>query len=192
MILFNNLDKFFKNTSVIFVDSRVKKDNKITVDDLVFFVDKDNNISSINVLDNNKYLISNDSKFGTLNFESINKIEIAASKAGLKISNEPKFIYGLIKTRSAHPKSERLFVLEVLINDEKTIQIVTNTLDSHEGKVVVLALPGATTFAGTDILSGEMLGVKSEGMLTGYRTLGIDKDGLIFGTENEIGKDFVL
>lgn len=32
--------------------------------------------------------------------------------------------------------------------------------------------------------------VDSYGMLTGYKTLGIDKEGLIFGDSSEKGKDF--
>ncbi|WLP85485.1 TyrS-associated PheT N-terminal domain-related protein TapR [Mycoplasma seminis] len=190
MILFNNLNKTFTNTSVIFVDSRIKKTNQIAKDDLVFFVDENHNISSINVLDNNKYYISDETKFGYITSKTLDLIQQKANELNLILSNEPKFIYGLIKERKAHPKSERLFVLQVHISPEKEIQLVTNTLDSQEGKVVVLALPGSVTKAGTDVVAGEIMGVKSYGMLTGYQTLGFDKEGLIFGDASLIGKDF--
>ncbi|MHA3796204.1 TyrS-associated PheT N-terminal domain-related protein TapR [Mycoplasma sp. VS31B] len=190
MILFNNLDKVFKNTAVLFVDSKVKKVHQIKSEDLVFFVDENNKVSSINVLDNAKYYIPKDIKFGYINSDSEDLITKKAKELNLEISSEQKFIYGLIKERKQHPKSERLFVLQVEVGNGQVIQLVTNTLDSQEGKVVVLALPGSVTKAGTDVLEGEIMGVKSYGMLTGYQTLGFDKEGLIFGDESLIGKDF--
>ncbi|MFV8479676.1 TyrS-associated PheT N-terminal domain-related protein TapR [Mycoplasma sp. T193] len=192
MILFNNLDKVFKNTSVLFVDSRIKKVQQIKHEDLVFFVDEHNKVASINVLNNTKYYIPEDVKFGYLPQAGEDLIFAMAKELNLEISHDQKFIYGLIQERKAHPKSERLFVLKVQIRPEKSIQLVTNTLDSQEGKIVVLALPGSTTFAGTDVLSGEMLNIASESMLTGYKTLGLEGDGLIFGEISQIGKDFKL
>ncbi|MFV8418265.1 TyrS-associated PheT N-terminal domain-related protein TapR [Mycoplasma sp. VS299A] len=192
MILFNNLDKVFKNTSVLFVDSRIKKVHQIKHEDLVFFVDDNNKVASINVLNNTKYYIPEDVKFGYLPQAGEDLIFGMAKELNLELAHDQKFIYGLIQERKAHPKSERLFVLKVQISPDSTIQLVTNTLDSQEGKVVVLALPGSTTFAGTDVLSGEMLNVASEGMLTGYKTLGLEGEGLIFGQVSQIGKDFKL
>ncbi|MFV8401302.1 TyrS-associated PheT N-terminal domain-related protein TapR [Mycoplasma sp. 005V] len=192
MILFNNLDKVFKNTAVLFVDSRIQKVHQIKHEDLVFFVDENNKVASINVLDNAKYYIPEDVKFGYLSPAGEDLIISVAKELNLEISHDQKFIYGLILERNAHPKSERLFVLKVQIANDKTIQLVTNTLDSQVGKVVVLALPGSTTFAGTDVLTGEMLSVASEGMLTGYKTLGLAGEGLIFGEVSQIGKDFKL
>ncbi|WP_416756313.1 TyrS-associated PheT N-terminal domain-related protein TapR [Mycoplasma aquilae ATCC BAA-1896] len=192
MILFNNLDKVFKNTSVLFVDSRIQKVHQIKHEDLVFFVDQDNKVASINVLNNAKYYIPEDVKFGYLPQAGEDLILAMAKELNLELVHDQKFIYGLIQERKAHPKSERLFVLKVQISPDSSIQLVTNTLDSQEGKVVVLALPGSTTLAGTDVLSGEMLNVASQGMLTGYKTLGLEGEGLIFGQVSQIGKDFKL
>ncbi|UUM20453.1 hypothetical protein NPA13_00265 [Mycoplasma sp. 2045] len=192
MILFNNLDKSFSNVSIIFVDSRVSKTQKIQLDNMIIFSDDNKKIHSINLLDNKLLDIEPSSKFGALNAEQIAKLSSVLVKNGFALENEPKIIYGLITKRENHPKSEKLFVLEVLINKETNehIQLVTNTLDSQEGKVVVLSLPGSTVFSGLEVLEGEMLNVKSYGMLSGYRTLGIDREGLIFGTSEQIGKDF--
>ncbi|QNM93950.1 hypothetical protein H9M94_01605 [Mycoplasma sp. Pen4] len=190
MIVFNNLNNAFKNTSIIFIDAQVKTTKFVGNNDLLFLVDDNNKVGSVNVLNNEIFNIDPNSKYGALNQLQKDILTQRASDLGLTISDEPKFIYGKIIARDNHPKSEKLFVLQIEIAQDKAIQLVTNTLDSEVNKVVVLALPGSTTFAGTNVLSGELLGVKSFGMLTGHRTLDFDKDGLIFGTDDKIGKDF--
>ncbi|WP_426461208.1 TyrS-associated PheT N-terminal domain-related protein TapR [Mycoplasma hafezii] len=192
MLTFNNLNNFFKNISIIYVDQKIHNTKQITTDKLIFFVDENNKVNSINCLDNEWLGIEPNVKFGRLTSAQIELLETKAKELGLEIRPIQQFIFGEILKRDVHPKSQKLFVLEVLINQEtqQKIQLVTNTLDSAEGKVVVLALPGATTFAGTPILNGKVMDVSSYGMLTGYRTLGIDKDGLIFGEANQIGKEF--
>ncbi|QGZ97958.1 hypothetical protein GE118_04100 [Mycoplasma sp. NEAQ87857] len=192
MILVNNINETFKNTAIILVDSRINATNQVKWNDLIFFVDKENNVESINVLDSAKYNLNLDKKFYSLDDSTYVNISQIASDLGLKIKNEPKFIYGEVLSRETHPKSQKLFVLQVKINDNQTIQIVTNTLDSTVGSVLVLALPGSFTFKGMRIIENKVLNVDSFGMLTGYQTLGIDKEGLIFGTHTDIGKDFNL
>lgn len=49
---------------------------------------------------------------------------------------------------------------------------------------------GSTTFSGKDILEGKVLDINSPGMVVSYRTLGINRDGLIFGTKDDIGEEF--
>ncbi|TDV24268.1 tRNA-binding protein [Mycoplasmopsis mustelae] len=190
MIICNNLNTFFKNTSVIFVDCTFKPTKKIQIDDFLFFVDEKNNVVSINLLNNKALNISETQKFFALNSKQKQKLFDITIKNNLKISDKPKFIYGKILSRFPHPKSEKLFVLSVDIKQSNPIQIITNTLDSLPEKIVVLALPGSTTYDGTKILEGKLLDLDSYGMLTGYNTLGLKGDGLIFGKINDMGKDF--
>ncbi|WP_036452068.1 TyrS-associated PheT N-terminal domain-related protein TapR [Mycoplasma buteonis] len=194
MLIANNLNTFFQNHSIIFVDSKIKATKQITTDKAIFFVDENNQIQSINWLDNSVLKISKDQKYFSLNLEQEEIVKQYAKENNLSLNIISQFVYGRILSRNVHPKSEKLFVLEVLIDtkENKTVTLVTNTLDSQEGKVVVLARPGATTFMGTSVLTGKVLDVTSEGMLTGYKTLGKEKEGLIFGTEEQIGKEYLI
>ncbi|MBN4083473.1 hypothetical protein JXZ92_01385 [Mycoplasma sp. CSL10137] len=192
MIICNVLNENFANTSIVFVNSNIKKINKIYGDKIVFFVDENKNVSSINILDNKKYFIENNNKFFRLSSEQINIIKDEANKLGLVIKPIKMFQYGKILKRTIHEKSNKLFVLEVNFNEEKTTQIITNTLDTLEGKVCVFARIGATTFSGLEILSGKVMNIESNGMVTSYKTLGIERDGLIFGDETQVGQEFDL
>ncbi|MCU4706525.1 TyrS-associated PheT N-terminal domain-related protein TapR [Mycoplasma sp. CSL7503-lung] len=192
MIICNVLNENFANTSIVFVNSNIKKINKIYGDKIVFFVDENKNVSSINILDNKKYFIENNNKFFRLSSEQINIIKDVANKLGLVIKPIKMFQYGKILKRTIHEKSNKLFVLEVNFNEEKTTQIITNTLDTLEGKVCVFARIGATTFSGLEILSGKVMNIESNGMVTSYKTLGIERDGLIFGDETQVGQEFDL
>ncbi|QKT05232.1 TyrS-associated PheT N-terminal domain-related protein TapR [Mycoplasma sp. OR1901] len=192
MIICNVLNENFANTSIVFVDSNIDNKNKIYGDKIVFFVDKNNNISSINILDNNKYLIDNNNKFFKLNEDQINIIKKESERLGLNLNEIKMFQYGKIIKRTVHPKSDKLFVLDVDFNEEKTTQIITNTLETLEGEVCVFARIGATTFAGLEIVSGKVMNVESNGMVTSYKTLGINKEGLIFGNDAKVGQEFDL
>lgn len=178
--------------SVVFVDSRVKNNKKIIdqKNNMVFFVDEENNVNSINVF-NKHFANPKNHLLFSLNDEEVSFLQQCATENGLKISNDPKFVYVQIKKREVHPKSEKLFVLTVF-DGVRDIQIVTNTLESTEGKVLVMAKPGSFTFKGDSVVLGKLMDVESEGMLTGYKTLGLEGEGLIFGTNEQIGKDFVI
>ncbi|RIV16740.1 TyrS-associated PheT N-terminal domain-related protein TapR [Mycoplasmopsis gallopavonis] len=194
MLIANNLNDFFNQITLVFVDSQIKSTKQIQTDKAIFFVDDLNNVESINILDSAAFKLSNDKKFYSLNNEQTKLILDAANELNLNLNSEPKFVYAKVLERIVHPKSEKLFVLKLLIDplNNTQIQVVTNTLDSQEGKVLVVALPGSTVFSGLKILKGKMMDVESNGMLTGYQTLGKTGEGLIFGDENQIGKEFNL
>ncbi|EIE41145.1 TyrS-associated PheT N-terminal domain-related protein TapR [Mycoplasmopsis canis] len=190
MIIVNNINNFFKNSAIVFVDSRINGKNIVKSNDLVFFVDDKKRIQSINVLNSDKYNLNN-KKFYTTYLNSLDLIKNEAEKNGLVFEFSQKFIYVKITKRIEHPKSNKLFIITV--NDgNKEFDLVTNTLDSEVGKVVVMALPGSVTFAGTKVLNGKIMDIESPGMLAGYKTLSINKEGLIFGDESQIGKDFII
>ena len=101
------------------------------------------------------------------------------------------FKVGKVLSRTTHPKSERLFLLEVDIKDEK-LQIVTNSLNSTEGKNVVVATLGATLPSGLEIVESKVMGVESQGMLCGAETLQIGKSEGVYIPEGNAGDDFKL
>ncbi|WP_036430539.1 TyrS-associated PheT N-terminal domain-related protein TapR [Mycoplasmopsis felis] len=190
MIICNNLNKNFPNNSIIYVDCQVQITKRIELTNLVIFADDNNKINSINLLDNSILNIDNDKKYFALNDKQINVLKDILETKNLLLEVKTKLIYGTIIQRTKHPKSDNLFILSIDINKNEPIQIVTNTLDSQENKTLVLALPGTVVFNGSEILKNKVMDVDSYGMLTGYKTLGIDKEGLIFGVSSEKGKDF--
>ncbi|WP_322910781.1 TyrS-associated PheT N-terminal domain-related protein TapR [Mycoplasmopsis felis] len=190
MIICNNLNKNFPNNSIIYVDSQVQITKRIELTNLVIFADDNNKINSINLLDNSILNIDNDKKYFALDDNQISILIENLKQEHLIIEDNPKLIYGTIIQRTKHPKSDNLFILSIDINKNEPIQIITNTLDSQENKTLVLALPGTVVFNGSEILKNKVMDVDSYGMLTGYKTLGIDKEGLIFGDSSEKGKDF--
>ncbi|WP_435130070.1 TyrS-associated PheT N-terminal domain-related protein TapR [Mycoplasma sp. 6243] len=190
MIICNNLNKFFSNTSIIFVDAKVVINKQIRTQNAIFFIDSQNNVNSINLLDNKLLDIKENQSYFTLNTEQKSILMQIAKTEGLVIKDEQKFIYGEIIERNNHPNSDKLYILKININKDKLIQIVTNTADSQVGKIVVLALPGTVINDGSAVLLSKLLDVESFGMLSGYKSLGLNGDGLIFGTKNDIGKDF--
>ncbi|WAM07085.1 hypothetical protein ONA24_04510 [Mycoplasmopsis cynos] len=140
MIIINNISDFFDNSAIIFVNSKIKKEKTIILNDLVFFIDSLNKINSINILNAKKYLIKN-KKFYVDKIENYALIKQIANENNLIFDVSKKFVYAEIKARKTHPKSEKLFVLN-LFDGTSIFDIVTNTLETEQGRVIVIALPG--------------------------------------------------
>ncbi|VEU76479.1 TyrS-associated PheT N-terminal domain-related protein TapR [Mycoplasmopsis columboralis] len=189
MIIVHKLSDKFANCAILTIDSQVKITNKISDGNWHFFVDQNNNVHSINVFDDQEILQSSTRVFSILPKFLEEKIQNKAKALDLIIKSTAKFVYAEVSQREVHPKSDKLFVLKLNLGNEE-IQVVTNTLTSTVGSVLVVALPGAITASGLEIIPGKMLDVPSNGMLIGYATLGIEQEGLIFGTKEQIGKEF--
>lgn len=193
MILAHKLNDIFNGISIVTFDSNIQPIKQIKTTNFIFFVNEKNEVHSANVLNSdisNRYFIKTFNALNTSQSEEFISLCLQEFSEGI-FNNSPKFVYGKILKRTPHPKSEKLFVLEI-IYQKQVFQIVTNTLDSQENKVLVLALPGSVTASGTYIIAGKMLDIKSEGMLTGYQTLGLEGEGLIFGEEEDLGRDFAF
>jgi len=105
-------------------------------------------------------------------------------------------VVGKIEKIEQHPNADKLVVCQINIGKDAPIQVVTGANNIYEGAIVPVALdnsrvPGplhgkAKEEGGTVIKSGELRGVKSEGMLCGPQELGwddkvapyISKDGI--------------
>ena len=94
-------------------------------------------------------------------------------------------VVGKIVHVEKHPNADRLRVTQIDIGD-KTLQVVTN-VPVVGGEVVALSLDGAHLANGLDIKSGELRGVKSEGMLCGLEELGLTVDAV----EGQDAKDII-
>lgn len=72
-----------------------------------------------------------------------------------------------------HPDSDHLHICEVDVGEEKHLQIVCGSFNAKEGLKVVCAMPYAFMPNGQIIVPGELLGVKSDGMLCSGRELNL-------------------
>lgn len=77
---------------------------------------------------------------------------------------------------SAHPNADKLSVTKVDAGKYGILQIVTSAKNISVGDTVPVAVDGATLVNGERIYSGELRGVKSEGMFCSGFELGINDD----------------
>ena len=94
-------------------------------------------------------------------------------------------VVGKIVHVEKHPNADRLRVTQIDIGG-RTLQVVTNVA-VEGGEVVALSLDGAHLANGLEIKSGELRGVKSEGMLCGLEELGLTVDAV----EGQDAKDII-
>ena len=121
-----------------------------------------------------------------LSDEQVAKLNKVLTQAGftdeLTADHTPKFVVGYVEKIEDHPKSDHLKITQTRVEDGKTVQIVCGSPNVKEHIKVVAARPGAIMPSGKIIWPGELMGVKSEGMLCGFRELRLknapDKKGL--------------
>jgi tRNA-binding protein len=94
-----------------------------------------------------------------------------------------------------HPDSDHLHICSVDVGEEKPLQIVCGSYNAKVGLKVVCAMPYSFMPNGQIIVPGELLGVKSDGMLCSGRELnlpGYDAiRGLYILDDNyKVGDDF--
>lgn len=115
----------------------------------------------------------------------------------LTADTAPKFVVGKVVTCEPLADSDHLNVTTVDIADEEKLQIVCGAANIAAGQKVVIAKEGAILPDGTVIWSGELRGVKSEGMVCSGKELGLDvtleKKGILVLSEDKvIGSQFDL
>lgn len=104
-------------------------------------------------------------------------------------------VAGKVEKMERHPDSDHLWVCKVNVKKSE-IQIVTGAQNVKVGDIVPVALDGAVLPNGKTIASGELRGVKSEGMMCSGEELGLseaDYEGagvygiLILKDDTEVG-----
>ncbi|EFF41290.1 TyrS-associated PheT N-terminal domain-related protein TapR [Mycoplasmopsis alligatoris] len=194
MITQHTLKNNFPNTSIISIDELISTELELNFNKFTVFCDKNFNVKSVNILNLSEYDFNFEKQFSVLNKEQIKELEklLKVHNKDFNIKSKTKFSYGKVIKRQNHPKSEKLFVLQIQPNpnSDESIQVVTNTLNSTEGKILVFAYEGAKVHSGLIIKNGEVVNVKSYAMLSGYETLGLEGTSLIFGDESNWGKEF--
>lgn len=114
---------------------------------------------------------------------SLDDILITLNKIGLEVEGVENradvlkpFVIAEIIEANPHPNADRLRACRVNAGGAE-LSVVCGAPNARTGLRVVFAPPGATIPASGIVLkTGEIRGVKSEGMLTSYRELGLGED----------------
>ena len=202
MALLFNINNNFKNRSIVLVNSNVEITKKIIRENFIFLVDNQNNVHSINLL-NSEYFNATLNKTDFYSMTHLTnrdeeKLNQLIQKNNFIYKKEAKtyFTIGKIIKRYQHPKSDKLFLLDIDVKEEKYITIVTNTLNSLENELVVIARLGAMMSNGLEIKPNKIMDFESKAMLCSYKSLNIiqEKEGIILLDKNEyknkIGQEF--
>ena len=124
------------------------------------------------------------------------KVEGVTTMAG-EIKN---VVTGYIKAIVQHPDADKLRICTIDAGQGRDLTIVTGATNVKEGDYVPVALNNSVIFGGKQILTGQLRGVESEGMLCSVEELGCDRhdfpeapeDGIyVFPEAVELGKDIV-
>ncbi|XQP55006.1 MAG: YtpR family tRNA-binding protein [Mycoplasmoidaceae bacterium] len=134
-----------------------------------------NAIAFINIAEGSKTAGNNLLKEGLL-FPTKQLIEFISSIAQHDVSSyfDNGFKVGLIE-QCEDIQGTHLHKCVVSIGDKK-LNIVCGAPNARQGLKVVVATNGTMLPSGKQILAGQLLGNKSEGMLCSYRELAIDKE----------------
>lgn len=201
MSIFFNLDKNFEKQALILVNSNIKICKTIHTNEGIFFVDEQSNIHSFNSLkaNNFKKTLEKTKNYSMTHLdledeERFKKI-VKKNKLNIKLEEKTYFTIGRIIKRYNHPKSDKLFLIDVDTKEEKPITIVTNTLESTENKIIVIARLGAMMPSGLEIKPNKIMDFESKAMLCSYKSLGLDhqKEGIIILDsifKDKIGQEF--
>ena len=172
--------KFFDNQNnalILFKDTFDDSYSTIIQDDFILIFSQ-NKLVGINILNYQKYfdlkegyhVLSNDVKDWLL-------------KKFNQYLSEEDFDYfyqiGKVIDIKQHNQSDKLKILTVLFNNDIKRQIITNVSSINLNQNYLFATNGTTTFNGQKILDTQVMKVKSEGMIVSYKTIGIEKEGLV-------------
>lgn len=89
---------------------------------------------------------------------------------------EAPFVYGEIVTCEAHPKSKKLQICQININEEENLQIVCGAANCAAGNIAIVARVGAVMPTGMYIGASKLIDVDSAGMLCSDYELGFSAE----------------
>ena len=180
-ISITNSHNFFqnkKNISIIFKDFEQNNSNTktITKDDFVLIFSNEK-IVGINIFNYEKYFqikegfhsIDNNTKTYLLNKFS-NYLKEEDFDSFYKIGKVVE-----IKQHSSNPN---LSILKVQFKFYEK-QIITNLKNIEQNKNYLFAIDGAITSSGLKIVESKISNTLSQGMIMSYKSLGIDKEGIV-------------
>ena len=180
----NSLFNAEKNASILFIDLNPlsKYDFKKYDDFILIFSNK--KIVGINVFNYSKYFELSEG-FHSIN-NNVKEFLLNRFKEHINEGDfDDYFKIGKIIEIKNHPNSDKLKVLKVLIQDSEK-QIITNVQNIVVNNKYLFAMPGSITFDVTRIIGSKILNLESDGMIISYKSIGINKEGLVDCSDYEI------
>lgn len=178
--IFNNN----QNLMIIFsaFDGEIKFEKR---DNCLFIYDKNDVMIGINVFEYQN--LFSDINLGYHEFSDANFMKLV-NKYPIEmhgVKNNLNFKIGLVTKIDIHPKSDKLKVLSIK-TDDKEIQIVTNITDLKKDNKYLFAMENTLLATGVVIKKSKVMGVESHGMICSYKSIGIDKEGIILISNQDI------
>lgn len=87
-------------------------------------------------------------------------------------------VVGRVLSMERHPDSDHLWICQVDVGNDASIQVVTGAQNVSVNDLVPVALHGACLPGGVRIKKGKLRGVESEGMLCSFGELGLTQNDL--------------
>ncbi|MGL5617667.1 MAG: hypothetical protein ACRCWU_01270 [Metamycoplasmataceae bacterium] len=156
----------------------------------VFIYGENSNLLGINIFNyKNEF---NDIKEGYHSFSDDNFKKIVKKfPSEMKFAkNNTFFRIGIVNEIKNHPKNNRLKILYVETKESKELTIITNVGDLIVGGKYLFAIDNAILGTGMIIGESKIMGVQSQGMICSWKSLGIDKEGIIPMNDFNIGEEF--
>lgn len=124
---------------------------------------------------------------------SVKKIADALTMSGTKVEEIKKrsgeinnIVVGKVISIKKHENAEKLVICKVLVEKNKTVDIVTGATNVLENSYVPVCLENATLFDGTKIKYQKLRGVLSQGMMCSLKELGLSVENFPYAIENGI------
>ena len=192
-ITITNNHKFFKNNDSLSIIFKDLEEDKITLkkeSDFVLIF-SNNKIVGINILDYKKYFLVKDG-FHKISDEVRKKLLEKFNDYLSESDFDLFYQIGLVKEIQKHPASDKLKVLKVEFKNNLERQIITNVQDVQQNRKYLFATPGSITFSGKRIIESKVMNVLSSGMIMSYKSLGIEKDGIIDCSNMSLDDEYVF
>ncbi|MGL6124903.1 MAG: YtpR family tRNA-binding protein [Metamycoplasmataceae bacterium] len=184
-------NKIFDNKSnlIIIFSASSGEINFKTKEDFVFIYEGDD-LVGINIFNYKKYY--KDIKLGYHNFsnENFSKIVSKFSEEMKSAKNNSFFRIGIINEIKNHPQNNNLKILSVETRDEKNITIITNVPNLVPGNKHLFAINKAVLGNGMIIRESKIMGILSQGMICSWKSIGINKEGIIMIQDQSIDEEF--
>ncbi len=95
-------------------------------------------------------------------------------------------VIGRVLSTEPHPDADKLTVCRIDVAQEKPIQIITSATNVFAGALVPVCLSGGRLPDGTEIHSGKLRGLPSDGMMCGLSELGLSVNDFPYAIEDGI------
>ncbi len=176
---------YYNKENDVLIMSTVKKANKTKqVDNMTLLLNNDE-VVGINVFNPKENY-----QAGLLNSKDIDPKITSYFNAEI----ENPFIVGQIKSIESHPKSDKLNVCQVQLNDQDHTQIVCSAANVEANIKIIVAKVGAVMPNGMAIVPSKLIDVQSNGMICSLRELGrvANAPGIeILSDEYNCGEDYI-